>query len=136
MVISSLVAFVTAILSLILSEVLRAMIYGKNTIVEIYRTSSRLFLLYSMPRTPISKFRYIFALIAPYIIFVLIPFIIWYAMPHIIFMSDFISSFFLYAAFFYTSSDIKIYIAFRHMPKGSMYITSGLDAYWFMPHST
>lgn len=117
-----------SLLTLIPHELLHAVCYGKDDVVQLYIAPSKL-MMFVLSNDPVSKARFIFLSLLPNILFGWIPLIIWAILPHSGILFYFSTMNILSGCGDY----INVYNSVRQMPKGSMHQHSGVNSYWFMP---
>ena len=119
-----------SLVALVVHEILHAICFGKDSEVDLYVTSSLVF-VHSL--TPISKRRFISMCLLPNVVLGLIPLIVWTFVP----MPAPAGTILFFVAAVMLLSGCGDYMnslnAYRQMPKGSMQQLSGMNSYWFMP---
>ena len=123
------IIIVFSLVAMIVHEFLHAICFGKGSEVDLYVTSSLLF-VHSM--TPISKRRFIFMCLLPNVVLGLIPLIVWVFVPMPIAMGTILFAFASIMLLSGCGDYMNSFNAYRQMPKGSMQQLSGMNSFWFM----
>jgi len=118
--------------SLFIHELLHAVCFRKNDIVELY-VSLKSGTAFVTCTSPISKARFIFLSLLPNVVLGWLPLIAWVVFPIYGFWANVL---WLYALMHISVGGgdyLNVTNALRQMPKGSMAQLSGINTYWFIP---
>jgi hypothetical protein len=107
--------------------------FGKNSEVKWWYSIKYLTILFACTE-PISKEKEIYLSLLFHIMFGLIPLILWMIMPQ--FMNDILLWFALGELSTGTVDFLNAFYAITQMPKGSFFVLSGSEYYWYVPEST
>ncbi|WP_297429948.1 metalloprotease family protein [Clostridium sp.] len=106
--------------------------FGKNTEVKWWYSIRYLGIVFACTE-PISKEKEILLSLFPHIILGIIPLILWIIMPQ--FMDDIVLWFALGELATGTADFLNAFYAITQMPKGSFFVLSGPEYYWYIPES-
>ena len=109
-------------------ELLHAVCFGKDSVVQLYIAPKKL-MLFVISNDPVSKVRFILLSLLPNLIFGWIPLIIWVVFPN----TGPLFYFSVICILMGCGDYINVFNGVRQMPKGSMHQHSGFNSYWFMP---
>ncbi|MEQ8155176.1 MAG: DUF3267 domain-containing protein [Clostridiaceae bacterium] len=123
------IGFLLTVPFLTIHELLHAVCFPTNAVVEIFYTNSG---LGAFTSTPIPKSRYIFTLLFPAIILGIIPLLTWVFVPYYSITLN--SIWFILSAGNLGGTIVDFYNlvhAIKEMPKGSVLQVSGLNCYYY-----
>jgi len=129
---SFLIGFPLAFLFILPHELLHALGFGRDAVVELYVAPKQL-MAFVVSTHPISKARFIFLSLFPNIVFGWLPLVIWAILPDIGTFGSVLLTFSFISIMFGCGDYMNVFNAARQMPRGSMQQLSGFNSYWFMP---
>jgi len=123
--------FVFWVISIFLHEIIHALCLYESDDVQIYIVPDMLSVI-ALGSSPISKGYYIFMLLLPNILLGFLPLLLWFTLAFWNIQSDTLLVFSSLAILSGCGDYYNAYNAIKQMPKGSMYINSGADSYWYV----
>lgn len=128
-------ALLGAILIIVPHEMLHAICFPKNAVVELwYSLKNMMAFVHSVTPTP--KGRFIFLSILPTLVFGIAPLIVWLIIPTTnMALSSFLFSFAALNLLLGVGDYLNIYNTLRQVPNGAMTVLSEFHSYWYLPGS-
>ncbi len=111
-------------------EIVHALAHPKEAEVNIYILPSALAACV-WSACPLSKGRFIFMSIMPFLVFTVLPMIVWAFLPVGTVVGDILIAFAFYHSLGCSGDMLNIFNGLVQMPEGSKEILSGMNSYWY-----
>jgi len=120
------------IVPIIPQELLRVIILGRDTIVELFY-APKLLMVFFASTTPIKKWHFVCMSFLPSLVIGWLPLLVWVVLPPNEWYRNYLFWFSFFSIIHGRRDYMNVYNALRQMPEGSIRQGCGLHSYWYTP---